>query len=129
MNEDEFEKLVDEAVGQIPQEFLDKLENVTILVTDYPTAYQTAKMRKKGTHGMLLGLYEGVPKTRRGQYGIGGALPDKITIFRKPILSISRSYEEVKQIVQNTVKHEIAHHFGMNERQIHRALKKGRPRQ
>lgn len=124
MDNETFEKLVDEAIALVPKEFLDKLENVTILVEDYPTHHQVMKIRKKGTRGMLLGLYEGVPQTKRGQYGIGGALPDKITIFRIPILKISRSYEDVKQIVQNTVKHEIAHHFGMDERQIHQAVNK-----
>lgn len=122
MKDDEFGKLVDEAIDSIPREFLDKLENVTVLVEDFPTAHKIAKIRKKGRGGLPLGLYEGVPKTKRGQYGIGGTLPDKITIFKRSIEAMSRSADEVKRIVQDTVKHEIAHHFGMDEQQIHKAL-------
>ena len=67
---------------------------------------------------MLLGLYEGVPQTRRGRYGIGGHLPDKITIFKIPIERIARSKVHLIQIVVNTVRHEIAHHFGMDEHRV-----------
>ena len=123
MNEQEFEDLVDEAVESLPSEFSNLLENVSIIVEDLPSGYQMHKMRQKGVHGMLLGLYEGVPQTKRGHYGIGGALPDKITIFRLPILRISRTNKEVKKQVRDTVLHEIGHHFGMSEEQIHDAMK------
>jgi len=103
--------------GQIRtvEEFTEKLENVSVVVEDYPNQHQ---LKKVGTGGMLLGLYEGVPKTKRGRYGIGATLPDKITIFKIPILAISRSIEQLKENVRNTVIHEIAHHFGMSEARI-----------
>lgn len=118
---DKFETLVEEAIEEIPEEFLEKMENVSIVVEDWPRRDQLSRIWKKGQHGMLLGLYEGIPQTRRGRYGVGGHLPDKITIFRIPILRISRSEEHLKQIVKGTVIHEIAHHFGMDEHQVRHA--------
>lgn len=117
MDEEEFGRYVDEAVASLPQIFREKMENVEILVEDYPP--QSYK-------GMLLGLYEGIPKTRRGHYGVGPTLPDRITIFRYPILSIARSKEHAINIIQDTVKHEIAHHFGMDEERVRKAQAKRR---
>lgn len=121
MNEDVFERLVKEAVKEIPHEFLEKLENVSIIVDDYPTAFQISKLQKRGLRGFLLGLYEGVPQTRRGRYGIGGQIPDKITIFRLPILRLAQDAQHLKEIIKDTVIHEIAHHFGFSEEQIKKA--------
>jgi predicted Zn-dependent protease with MMP-like domain len=118
MNDEEFAKIVEAAIKNIPEEFQNKLENVSMLVEDLPTPNQLNKLRARGERGMLLGLYEGVPQTRRGHYGIGGHLPDKITIFKFPIERIARSKVHLIQIVVNTVKHEIAHHFGMDEHQV-----------
>lgn len=118
MNNEDFTLIVEAAVKSIPDEFQKKLENVSVIVEDFPTPHQMHKVRARGEGGMLLGLYEGVPQTRRGRYGIGGHLPDKITIFKIPIERISRSKVHLIQIVVNTVKHEIAHHFGMDEHQV-----------
>jgi predicted Zn-dependent protease with MMP-like domain len=111
-----FKKLVEEGIGLVPKKFLAMLENVAIVVEDEPTAEQKRKLKlKKGD--FLFGLYEGVPQTRRGpNYGM--VLPDKITIFKKPILNYADSEEEVRQIVKNTVWHEIAHHFGSSEESV-----------
>ena len=130
MNEKAFERLVKEAVKEIPQEFLEKLENVTILVEDFPAHYQIEKLKERNLRGFLLGLYEGVPQIRRGRYGIGGQIPDKITIFRSPILAIARDVEHLKEIIKDTVIHEIAHHFGFSEEQInyHGSKIRGIPR-
>lgn len=111
-----FSKLVESAVEGLPREFLDLLENVSITVADYPSIYQT---RRSGVKGLLLGLYEGVPQTRRGNYT--GVPPDKITIFKLPILYIAKSSADVERIVRDTVVHEIAHHFGMDELQVRSA--------
>jgi len=118
MNMEQFEKLVDKALEEIPEELLELLENVTIVVENFPTRLQLHKIFKDRGRGMLLGLYEGVPQTKRGRYGYGGQIPDKITIFRIPILSLARSEEHLKQVVKNTVEHEIAHHFGMDEKLV-----------
>lgn len=115
MTQEKFEELVNEGIKAIPERFLAKLENVDIVIEDMPTSYQLRKSRaRKGS--LIFGLYEGVPQTRRENYG--QVLPDKITIFQKPIEEIARSEEEIKEIVKNTVWHEIAHHFGFDEKEV-----------
>jgi predicted Zn-dependent protease with MMP-like domain len=123
MTRREFEELVRIAVEEIPNEFLNKLENVDIVTQDWPNEGQINFLRKRGERGMLLGLYEGVPQTRRGRYGIGGSLPDKITIFIIPLLRISGNIENLKKNIRDTVVHEIGHHFGMSEKEIRQATK------
>ena len=121
MTIEEFEKLVQEGIKAIPQKFLDKLSNVDICVEEEPTPFQLGKIKKR--EGFLLfGLYEGVPQTQRGSYG--QVLPDKITIFKNAIEKAAKSEAEIKKIVKNTVRHEIAHHFGMDEREVREAEKK-----
>ena len=121
MQHEEFEKLVEEAVAEIPDKFLAQLKNVAVVVEDEPTAEQTEKLklRKDLT---LLGLYEGVPQTQRNA-AYGMVLPDKITIFKNPIELVAQSAEEIKRLVQDTVRHEIAHHFGSDERGAEKAAK------
>ena len=118
MEREKFEKLVDEGIGAIPEKFLRKLDNVDIVIEDEPTSYQLRKLRVRGS-SIIFGLYEGVPQTKRGYYG--QVLPDKITIFQKPIEKYSSSEEEIKEIVKNTVWHEIAHHFGLDEKRVREA--------
>lgn len=126
--EDEFKKIVDTGVASIPKEFRELLENVAIVIADVPTPQQIAKLRERGEAGLLLGLYEGVPQTKRRHYGIGGQLPDKITIFKMPLIAISRSKVDLMINVRNTVIHEIAHHFGLNEDQIRSAERRKKKR-
>ncbi|KKR10276.1 MAG: hypothetical protein UT39_C0021G0018 [Candidatus Woesebacteria bacterium GW2011_GWA1_39_21] len=120
MRDSEFKIIVEGAIAGIPKEFRDRIENVSIVISDYPSIEQLKSARVVSGNATLLGLYEGVPQTKRGHYGIGGALPDKITIFKNPILSISGSYNEAIVNIRNTVIHEIAHHFGMSEGEIKR---------
>ena len=121
MQREEFEKLVGEAIDEIPEEFLARLKNVAIVVEDEPNDEQLKKLKmRKDT--VLLGLYEGVPLTRRGQYSM--ALPDKISIFKNHIELMARLPEEIKRLVQDTVRHEIAHHFGSDERGAEKAAGK-----
>jgi len=115
---EKFEKLVMEGVRAIPEKFLEKLDNVDIVIEDEPTPYQLRKLRARKSL-IIFGLYEGVPQTKRGHYG--QVLPDKITIFKKPIERIARSESEIKEIVKNTVWHEIAHHFGIDEKRVREA--------
>ncbi len=122
MELEDFELIVEKAIETIPEEFREKMENVSILVEDWPRRDQLMKLRSRGESGMLLGLYEGIPQTRRGRYGVGGHLPDKITIFRIPLLRISRNVRELINNIQNTVVHEVGHHFGMNEKEIRDAM-------
>lgn len=121
MSDEEFHSLVAAAVKAIPGEFKKKLENVSVVIEEWPNVSQTEKLKRRGTYGLILGLYEGVPQTRRGRYGIGGAIPDKITLFKNPVLMIARSKKDVQKIVIDTVVHEIGHHFGLSEAEIRNA--------
>lgn len=123
MIRENFEKLVNEGIKAIPQKFLEKLNNVDIVIEDEPTPYQLKKLKAR-TGSLFLGLYEGVPQTKRWSYG--QVLPDKITIFQKPIEIVARTEEEIKEIVKNTVWHEIAHHFGIDEKKVREIESKGK---
>lgn len=116
---EKFEELVDEAVGNIPEEFRKLLDNVDILISDWPTQEDLQSVRAH-PQTSLFGLYRGIPKTKRGLY-YSGVLPDKITIFAGPILSVSKDEEEAKSLVKKTVIHEIGHYFGMSEEAIRQA--------
>lgn len=118
MTIEQFEELVRGGIRAIPKKFLDKLDNVDIVIEDNPTPEQLKKLKVKNNY-FLFGLYEGIPKTKR--WGYSQALPDKITIFKNPIESSAQNEEEIKQIVKDTVWHEIAHHFGMDEERVRRA--------
>jgi predicted Zn-dependent protease with MMP-like domain len=113
MDRDKFEELVDKAVKSLPEEFLNHLENIDVLVEDQPTLNQLRKSRLKPNE-TLLGLYEGVPQTRRNS-NYGMVLPDKITIFQKTIEAKCRDNAEIVAEIEKVVKHEIAHYFGISD--------------
>jgi predicted Zn-dependent protease with MMP-like domain len=115
MTRERFEELVNEGIKTIPKSFLEKLDNVGIIVDDKPTSYQLGKLRAR-KDAIIFGLYEGVPQTKRWCYG--QVLPDKITIFKEPIEEYASSEEEIREIIKNTVWHEIAHHFGLDEKKV-----------
>jgi predicted Zn-dependent protease with MMP-like domain len=103
-----FEELVADAIDLVPDQLARHMENVAVFVRD------------KSHQRNLLGLYQGVPLTARGNsYGIGGGSPDRITIFREPILARCRTEDEVVRQVTITVVHEIAHHFGIDDDRLH----------
>ena len=122
MIDEEFEQLVREGIDAIDEKFLAKLKNVEIVIEDDPTPFQLEKLRLRGA--LLFGLYEGIPQTKREGYG--QVLPDKITIFKNSIEMAFRNPEDIKKAVADTVWHEIAHHFGMDERQVREAEKNRR---
>ncbi|OGZ62598.1 MAG: hypothetical protein A2812_03030 [Candidatus Staskawiczbacteria bacterium RIFCSPHIGHO2_01_FULL_36_16] len=117
MDYKQFEDLVKQGIDAIDERFLQKLKNVEIVIEDNPTPYQLEKLNLRG--GLLFGLYEGIPQTKREQYG--QVLPDKITIFKNPMEQVFSNPEDIKKAVKDTVWHEIAHHFGMDERQVRKA--------
>lgn len=104
----EFEGLVSDALDTIPPELAAVMANVVVLVEDDPPPGEP----------FLLGLYEGTPLPERGQW-YSGVLPDRITIFRHPIVGIARSRDEVVEQVRITVVHEVAHHFGIDDDRLH----------
>jgi predicted Zn-dependent protease with MMP-like domain len=116
MDRGKFEWLVAKAVDSLPDEFHTKLENVDVVVEDQPTPSQLAKLRKRRGE-TLLGLYEGVPLTRRSRY-YGLVVPDKITIFQKPIESRCRNDSQIIASIRQVVQHEIAHHFGISDARL-----------
>ena len=113
MQKDRFEALVTRALDALPAEFSSRLDNVDVMVEDWPTPRQ---IRDAGlrTRIQLLGLYEGIPQTERGS-GNNLVLPDRITIFQKPIESICVDDKEIEAEVQKVVWHEVAHHFGIDD--------------
>ena len=118
MNREQFESLVAGAVELLPEEFKNRLENVDVVVEEMTYRWQLGKTHL-GQGYTLLGLYEGVPLTERTtNYGL--VAPDKITIFQKPIEDVCRSGDEmeIKEQIRKTVIHEIAHHFGIDDKRL-----------
>jgi predicted Zn-dependent protease with MMP-like domain len=107
MTRERFEELVSEALDEVPEELLGLMNNVVILVEENPPPGED-----------LLGLYEGHALTDRG-WDYSGVLPDRITIYRRPILSICDTDDDVVEEVAVTVVHEIAHHFGIDDARLH----------
>ena len=116
MQREKFEVLVARAIDSLPPEFQRKLENVDIVVENWPTRGQLRQV-KHSHPTQLLGLYQGVPQTRRGR-GYGLVLPDKISIFQKPIEAHCRFGDEIEAKIEEVVRHEIAHHFGLDEKTL-----------
>jgi len=121
MDRESFEQLVAQAVDDLPEEFLDRLENIDIVVEDQPTPGQIAHLGLERGE-TLLGLYEGVPRTvRSSHYGL--VPPDKITIFQRSIEAKCRYGGSISAEIQRVVKHEIAHHFGISDARLHQLEK------
>jgi len=116
MQRERFEALVARAIDNLPPEFQRKLENVDVVVEDWPTPRQL-RQTKLSHPKQLLGLYQGVPQTRRGR-GYGMVLPDKISIFQRPIEAQCRLGGEIEAKIEEVVRHEIAHHFGLDEKTL-----------
>lgn len=109
MSREDFEDAVRDALDEIPPELGAMMDNVVVLVEDDPPADDPE----------LLGLYEGTPLTERGDVWASGALPDRITVFRRPTLALCEDRDEVVEEVAVTVVHEIAHHFGIDDARLH----------
>ena len=118
ISDKEFEFIISEAMDSLPKKYIDKLQNVVIVWADEPTVEQRDRL-KLHSRQSLFGLYEGVPKPGRGGSN-NMILPDKITIFRNPILASVNDLTGLKEQVRHTLWHEIAHHYGLNHEQINR---------
>ncbi len=108
-----FEELVADALDSLPPSLGELIDNVAVIVEDWPTGEQQA-----GREGTLLGLYEGIALTHRSPLSYSGAMPDRITIFRRPIAGLARTEDELVEIVTTTVIHEVAHHFGISDARL-----------
>lgn len=116
MSDDQFKAMIRRAMGELSQEHIDALENVAILIADDPSPEQRHKLELRGSD-LLFGLYEGIPRTRRSGYE-SGILPDTITLFKKPIMTVSRNDQELYEQVKRTLWHEIAHYYGISHEEM-----------
>jgi predicted Zn-dependent protease with MMP-like domain len=110
---EEFEQLVVQALDDLPEFFKEKLQNVELVVADWPTKAEVQAVGLKPGQ-LLFGLYQGIPQTKRTSH-YSYVLPDKITIYRMPIEQVCRTPERIIHQIQQTVKHELAHHFGIDD--------------
>ncbi len=114
----EFERLVAEAVVALPGPIRRRLDNVDVVVEDEPSPEILAEAGVPPGE-TLYGYYQGVPQQARG-YSYSMTLPDKITIFRRPIIAASRGPGQMRWLVRSTVIHELAHHFGLDDEDLKR---------
>lgn len=119
MLQDEFEKLIEEGYEQLPQWVREKIKNVALLVEDEPSP-EDRELQGLSDDETLLGLYKGIPLSERGEnYGVGLTLPDTITLYQSPIeLAAQEDGLPVAQVIADTIWHEFAHHFGMDEHEV-----------
>ncbi len=115
METQEFEKLVEEALLAIPEEFKEALKNIAIVVEDEPDDEQRQSVHLR-SHMSLFGLFQGIPLTKRANSLL--TFPDKITIFKNPIISSYDTEEEIKEQIRRTVLHEIGHYLGLSEKEL-----------
>lgn len=106
---EEFERMVGEELDALPDEMVDGIDNVAFLIEDRP---EDGSLR-------LLGLYSGIDLTRRGTYGFG-EMPDRITLFREPLLSVCGDLDQLRRQVHVTLVHEIGHYYGLDDDELHR---------
>ncbi len=116
MPDDGFEQWVIEALEALPESFRARLENVDVVVEDWP---DVATMQLAGVRhpAEVLGFYHGVPQTRRTHH-YGLVLPDKISLYRRPIELRCRSAAETRALVAHVLRHELAHHFGIDDERL-----------
>ena len=117
LTDEQFDNLITKAMDQLPQEYLEVLNNVAIVQADDPTPEQIEKMNiREGS--VLLGLYEGIPLTQRGN-NYTFVLPDKITLFKHSILRVVNTEAELLEQIKRTIWHEIAHYYGVSHERMH----------
>lgn len=113
MTAEQFEALVVEAIEGIPEIYRDSMDNVEVMVEEFPDKWTMDSAGVPSPYN-LLGFYHGIPKTQRTQsYNL--VAPDKISIYRRPILAQCRNDDEVRAMVHRVVRHEIAHYFGIDD--------------
>ncbi len=115
MEKDVFEEVVEEALTTLPEEFSRKLENVEVVIEEEPSAQVLRKLGLR--RGALLGLYHGVPLKRKSVWE-APSLPGRISVYRIPIIAISRRREDVRERIREVVIHEIGHHFGLSDKEM-----------
>jgi predicted Zn-dependent protease with MMP-like domain len=117
VSDEQFDALTTQALDELPQERIEGLKNVAIVYEDEPSEDQVQKIMLRGDQ-TLLGLYEGIPLTKRGN-GYNLVIPDKITLFKKALCNRASTPAELKEEIKHTLWHEIAHFYGLDHEQIH----------
>jgi len=120
LEQKKFEELADKAYQKIPEKFKQKMENIVITVEDYPTQEDLGHLKSRGKN-ILLGLYRGTPLPQRSIWQVA-RMPDKIVLFQKNIEKICSSEKEVEEKVYEVLQHEIAHYFGLSDREIYELM-------
>lgn len=123
MEKPEFDELVRRALERLPEPFASQLDSVAIVIDDEATPDQLASVGARG----LYGLYQGIPRTAFG--ASQAPYPSKITLFRRPLEASHRSPEALAQAVEDTLFHEIAHHFGISDARLHELQRERQARQ
>lgn len=116
ISDEQFSALITEVMDELPREHMAAVKNVAIVYQDEPTPEQRDMLRLRNDQS-LFGLYEGVPLTKR--QGMASLAPDKITIFKLPMLQYCNTYAELRAQAKHTLWHEIAHYFGLDHPAIH----------
>jgi len=111
MDRTQFSQLVDEALERLPQVFKEKLENVAIIVEDYPE-----RELQEEFSGLLLGLFRGIPRTKQSTFW--KTMPDQVILYQKNIEAVCRNEAQIRKEIEKTLKHEIGHYFGLSERDL-----------
>lgn len=118
ISDEQFDQLITKAMDELPQRYIRGLDNVAIVYADDPTPEQKEKMHLDNNH-LLLGLYEGIPMTKRGA-GYTFVLPDKITLFKHQIMAVASDESSLFEQIKRTLWHEIAHFYGLNHADMDR---------
>jgi predicted Zn-dependent protease with MMP-like domain len=121
MDRDAFENIVERVFHRLPEKFKEAIENVGVFIEEYPTEDLVNLLHLHSKHH-LLGLYQGVPLTKRGTwYGMTPIAPDKISLYKNNIEASCRTEIEIEDKIYEVLIHEIGHYFGMNEEEIRAA--------
>lgn len=117
ISDDQFEELIGQQLDTLPDKYVSGLDNVLITFEDEPTLEQREELKLRCNQS-LFGLYQGIPRTaRNNSYNL--VVPDKITIFKNPIVAVSPDLPSLKEQIRHTLWHEIAHHYGLDHQRIH----------
>ena len=121
MEREAFEKIAEQAFEGLPEQFREAIENVGVVIEEYPDEELVHKMRLRSKHH-LLGLYQGVPLPLRGTwYGMTPIAPDKISLYQKNIEAVCGTEREIIDKIHEVLIHEVGHYFGMSEEEIRAA--------
>lgn len=120
LNREKFEELVNKAYENIPERFKQKMENVEIIVEDFPAPEDLEQLRIRGEK-LLLGFYRGTPLPKRSVWQVA-RLPDKIVLFQRNIERMCRSEKEIEERVYEVLLHEIGHYFGLSDKEMYELM-------